>query len=463
MRLPIAIVLVLASLAAAQGQNPHSDGPIVPLALRTATGSLNWNGAPFAGTPTRFQQVVRGDELPRGFEIGGLGLRKDGRIYSYQGRRVDLEIRMGPTSRDHATLGADFAANFDAGAPRTVLPRQWVRLPDVPWNPPATPDEFFGSIRFDQPFEFRAIPGRNLLIEVLVYGNEFGSQSFTYPLDAGSNTTSSVVSAPGPNATTGFVQRGSGLALCLLRAHDRRAGFVSTRNPSAPAGAVGPRLRGGAEPLLGSTATVDFAAGEAGSGAILVSAGPARALRLPMPGYQLLVHADLAQLLAAFPVALPQGFTSFPIGVGTDPALLGADFALQGILAPARAPATLRGSNLLLANVGAAFLGSMEFGVRHGPYSIAPFTHLVDENQKILELYHNQGETWTKVQLKLTKPAGTGPLQVLVNGATFGQVAIEAAEGTVTVDVPPNGVISLFNAGIQSLPMDVTFTMTIVE
>jgi hypothetical protein len=63
-----------------------------------------------------------------------------------------------------------------------VLPRTLVYLPDQPAPPPSQLDVLV-TIPWAQPFAWVPQPGRNLLVEITVFGNSFGSGIYGYPID----------------------------------------------------------------------------------------------------------------------------------------------------------------------------------------------------------------------------------------------------------------------------------------
>jgi hypothetical protein len=160
---------------------------VAPAAFATTFMPSN-NTFGFSGSPQKYQQVFLSSELPSAFTMNGLGLRWDNQnTVPCYGALVDLEIQIGYTTKDPMTLSTTFAANFDSGAPVTVLPRSNVSFPDM-LNPPATdPTVFQVVIPFTNTFAWAPQAGRNLLIQVIQRGSSSGS-AFVYVLDCGWST-----------------------------------------------------------------------------------------------------------------------------------------------------------------------------------------------------------------------------------------------------------------------------------
>lgn len=154
---------------------------IAPAIAATAFGA--GNAIPLGWTPNVYQQVIPGGDLPTAFAIGGMALRRPRTGPVSHNFTVDVQIKLGYTTRWQGTFDPVFANNWDAGAPVTVLPRVQYPLPDEPVTPPSSPTEFFTTITFANPFAWVPAPGRNLLLEVTLFGNSFGNQAWAYPLD----------------------------------------------------------------------------------------------------------------------------------------------------------------------------------------------------------------------------------------------------------------------------------------
>ena len=153
---------------------------LLPAAATTAWGS--GNAIPFGWTPNRYQQVFQGSELPVAFTMAGLSLRQPHTASAATRFTVDVEIAVGYTTRWGAGLSPTFASNWDAGSPVTVLPRTFFELPDQPAAPASLLDVLV-TIPWTNTFAWAPQPGRNLLVEITVFGNSWGSSIYGYPID----------------------------------------------------------------------------------------------------------------------------------------------------------------------------------------------------------------------------------------------------------------------------------------
>ncbi|MFY9345172.1 MAG: hypothetical protein WAT39_21965 [Planctomycetota bacterium] len=174
---------------------------ILPAAAATTWGG--GNAIPLGWNPNRYQQVFLGSELPTAFTLAGLSLRQPHTGPTAVHFTIDVEMRVGYTTRWGAGLSPTFATNWDAGAPVTVLPRQLVNLPDQP-TPPPNPTDVLVTIRWNNTFDWVPQPGRNLLIEITVFGNSVGGAIYGYPIDNLSGTYS--LWATPATATTGSLR-----------------------------------------------------------------------------------------------------------------------------------------------------------------------------------------------------------------------------------------------------------------
>ena len=187
---------------------------VVPAPYGTSFGGSD-NSIPFTWSPVRYQQVFVGTDLPLAFTMGGLALRQNERGPIAHNITVDLEIRLGFTSRTGATMSTTFATNFDLGTPVTVVPRRTVLFPDQNATPPTNPAQFLLTIPFANTFAWVPTPGSNLLIDVTIYGNSFGNQIWGYPLDAAGGQTGRLYGSPA-TATTGTLEPNYGLVMSFV-------------------------------------------------------------------------------------------------------------------------------------------------------------------------------------------------------------------------------------------------------
>jgi hypothetical protein len=227
-------------------------GTVVPAAYANAFGGSN-NVFGFSGTPSRYQQVFAGSELPNAITMTAVGLRWDNQsATSFYGAQVDLEIHVGYTTKTPTTLSSTFAANFDSGAPVTVLPRSIVTYPDN-LNPPATdPRQFQLVIPWATTFTWTPTPGLNLLIEVLQRGNN-NSPGWVYVFDCGwSQSTARLYGNP-DTASTGSLD-GFGYGYMMS--------FYALTNTAVPL------LSSTSKPTLANTFRIDLGQAAANSSAV---------------------------------------------------------------------------------------------------------------------------------------------------------------------------------------------------
>lgn len=173
---------------------------ILPAGFATVMGNSN-NNFPHASHRTmRYQQVFLGGDLvdPR---IVGLCLRRDDTAGSFQ-RDKTLTIRLGPTLRDHTTLGTDFAANYSA-LPTEVFSGSVV-IPEAAAG--GTPVDFDFCIPFTQEYGHPA--GSNVIVEVLNTSLNLSSAPRDACTAASAACTTARAWALSPTATVAaFVER----------------------------------------------------------------------------------------------------------------------------------------------------------------------------------------------------------------------------------------------------------------
>lgn len=453
MKTLLLLPFLLAPLAA---QDP---GLILPRAFATTFAASSTN-RPFAAAPTRHQQLFPAGELPVQLALRGLMLRKDDRINSYSGTVIDLEIRLAHTTRDEQTLSPTFDANFDAGTPVTVFARRQFPLASMPWNQPASPDEFFLEIPFDREFTFQRGSG-NLLLDVRVHGNAANNQSLLYPLDAGAAAGSCSVYANGASAASG-VKSSTVLAVRWLTPADRKAAWSESWPSAGPTGRSDTRLAGGNPPLLGGLATMDVFANGWDFAFVLVAFGVDHGQSLPMPGYALPVYPALQSMLGAVPLSLQGGYGMLQLPLPNDRNLLGADVAFQAITSASAVPLALGGSNLLLANLGDSLFGSAVFAMVHSAHGIAANSWFQQGGQPV-DIHVAAGDRPDKVQVQGIKSAGVGPLHIVVTDPnTVVVIPVTQTDFSVTVTVNPGGRVRLFNADTMQ-SMNVDYEVTVVD
>lgn len=163
------------------GENP-TFGIVVPPAARTQFGNDNTR-VPLAEEPVRVQQVIEsgwlGGSAP--FTLHRLGLRRDSGEARSPNARVDLSIDLAFTTFAANQMLASFAANANLGPPTRVRSGP-VDLPGL--NRRSDLSAFDYVIALDVPFTVDAGPGRNLLVDMQVHGNDQGNRAFGLWFDA---------------------------------------------------------------------------------------------------------------------------------------------------------------------------------------------------------------------------------------------------------------------------------------
>jgi hypothetical protein len=242
--------------------NPASNLGVVPAAARTAFGNSN-NNFPFSSLPMRYQQVNLGSDLPASHRIIGLGLRQDQSFSGYTGATIDVEMKVGYTTFSDTTLTTTFDSNFNAGAPLPVLPRTNVVMPQMRPTLPTDPNVFFFQVPWRIPFPWVQQAGRNILIEIVVHGNDRYT-SFTYPLDAQSlasaGTGARLYNSGFPTAPFGTLGLNFALVLNYLDVLQTAADYsyygTGCKGTGGFAGDIVPKYFGGA--MGGSTNTIPW-------------------------------------------------------------------------------------------------------------------------------------------------------------------------------------------------------------
>lgn len=189
---------------------------VAPAAYANTFGSSN-NVYGFSYDPSRYQQVIVGTEFPTAFTMAAIAARWDNQnTVQIPEALVDVEIRIGYTSKTPASLSTTFDQNWDLGTPVTVLPRTLVRYP-AQNNPPATdPTQFQLVIPFTTNFDWVPQAGRNLLVEIFARANSTGVPHYTYVVDACYSTSIGRVFGSPDTATTGMHDANYALPLAFL-------------------------------------------------------------------------------------------------------------------------------------------------------------------------------------------------------------------------------------------------------
>jgi hypothetical protein len=183
-----------------------------------------------------------------------------------------------------------------------------------------------------------------------------------------------------------------------------------------------------------------------------------------MAGYQLLLRADLARLLTILPMTLQAGFQSAVLPLPENATLAGLDLAFQAVTFAIATPNLLGGSNLLLANVGTAVVGSAEFAITHGPFSIPRQGYLTDANGQTVVIHRAAADTPDKINVQGSKQGGVGPLQIRVtNPPQVIDIPAGQASYSVTVTVNPGGEVHLYNADSAQTMNGVNYEVSVVD
>ncbi len=159
----------------------------------TLEGQYSATNFPYAYGVSRLLAVYESWDLgiAPNTPISRIGVRQNGTTAS-TGRAVQLEVRMGYTTRTAANLSTSYDSNY-AGAAQTVFGPALFTLPTLTNNPPGQQVVW---LDLTTPFVFQPANG-NLLIEWRVIANNNGNASFTYQLDR-ANFHSPVTSSPQP-------------------------------------------------------------------------------------------------------------------------------------------------------------------------------------------------------------------------------------------------------------------------
>lgn len=208
---------------------------ILPAAASTSFGS--GNTIPLGWSPNRYQQVLLGSELPNAFTMAALSLRQPHLGPVAHNFTIDVEIKIGYTTRWSTGLSPTFANNWDVASPTIVLPRTLVDLPDQPTASPTSPQQFLVTIPWTSTFDWVPQAGRNLLIEITVFTNSIGGGIYGYPIDNTSGTWSLYGTPETATIANGGPVRGFGLVM----------GFEALTNTAVP------RLFSDDTPQIGNT------------------------------------------------------------------------------------------------------------------------------------------------------------------------------------------------------------------
>lgn len=257
---------------------------VLPATATNAFGS--GNAIPQGWTPNRFQQVFPGTDLPVACTLAAMRFRCPNQPALAVAFGIDMEVKVGFTTKPVGGLSTTFASNWDSGTPVTVVPRTQVNFPDA--VRPASPAEFLITVPWTNTLAWAPTPGLNLLVEFVVYGNSAGSGIYGYALDNVSGTQA-VWGTPA-TATTG-----------QSRSFGPVIGFVEQTNTAVPV------LYSNDPPQINNQFRVRLAQAHPSTVALMLlglSNSSHRGLPLPLPlagvgapGCSLLASADLLSLV----------------------------------------------------------------------------------------------------------------------------------------------------------------------
>lgn len=193
--------------ANASGLNVAAVGPVVPGGFVNLMGAAN-NSFPHASRNLRYQQVFLGSDVTAPVIIG-LCMRRD-EVAGGTERVQTLSVKLGPTTRDHTTLGRVFDENYSA-PPIEVFAGDILVPAGVAGG---TPTDFDLCIPFLA--EYLHPAGSNLIVEVV----NTSIAAANVPKDACVRSqpecTTSRAYAFSPTATTAFSVEGGGLVMRFL-------------------------------------------------------------------------------------------------------------------------------------------------------------------------------------------------------------------------------------------------------
>lgn len=212
---------------------------LMPAFANTGWGS--GNAIPFGWSPNTFQQFFQGTEMPTPFTMAAMTLRVPHTGPVGTAVAIDMDVKVGYTTRWSGTISSTFSANWDVAPPVQVLPRTIVNFPDAVNATSYT--EVLLTIPWPTTFAWTPAPGRNFLVEIKIYGNSAGSGIIGYPLD---NTIGTIGQWGTPETATtanGGAPRAFGPAI----------GFVEWTNTATP------HLYSTSTPQIGNTFRVRVA------------------------------------------------------------------------------------------------------------------------------------------------------------------------------------------------------------
>jgi hypothetical protein len=351
------LALTMGTAPAQDGSTPSGGQPLAPPAVYqtfgtgcpgTGTGGMGLvlpaafanqlagggNYFPFGRGDQRYQQVFLGSEVTGVKILNGLGVRQPN--HSGPAGTQTIEVLLGVSSFDQATLTATYATNANVTPPQSLFQGQ-INVPSLPAN--FDPSFFPLRVQFTRPWIYNSSQG-NLLVEV----RNTSTSDVIHGWDAasGATVTTTRLYANPVTATTGSIGRNYGLVF----------GFA-TAGASAT-----PRLSPTGRPILNQTFSVDLSLARASSPAILIT-GVSKtkwgAFNLPLdltplgaPGCSLLCSVELTLGLATDPA----GAAKVPFSIPNTPGLVGLQWFNQFAVLD-----TVNVLKLVFSNGGEAIVG----------------------------------------------------------------------------------------------------------
>jgi hypothetical protein len=219
--LPTTLITLLATGLVVQSTAAQSTAIFPSEYVGVPEGPFSSPNLPLANGTSRVLIAYDREDVavPQGASITKLGFRQDATLTTLDvGRTLQLEIRMGYTSRSALSLSSTFDANYDE-APVTVFGPAPFQLPNLRDAANPLPN---GQLFVDLTTPFVYAPnGKNLVVEYRVFGNSGGGTSFNYRLDRADFYSPVLTGAAGcahsggqtPTLTTSPVRIGTSLTL----------------------------------------------------------------------------------------------------------------------------------------------------------------------------------------------------------------------------------------------------------
>ena len=197
---------------------------VTPPAYAKAFGPTLSNSL-IGGSNQRYQQLIPASTLPTSFTATGIAFRQDDSyVFADAELWVEMELRLGPSTKTSSTLGSTFASNFSS-SPTLVLKKRRISLP-VLRKPNFAPSHWAVRIPFDKNYVYKRKTGVNLLFEGTKTANSDPTNAATYSLDAWFDPTlksGSVLVSGNLMGNSGILVKGYGMVLGFLGPRRRQA------------------------------------------------------------------------------------------------------------------------------------------------------------------------------------------------------------------------------------------------